>query len=272
MSDVGFEQVALSRSIYTSYGPDGYPSPMGVAWRWAVASAITIYMFYYAWVRSVYVLDMGLFIVTTLLFFMSLTYMLVNIYRMNDRTVKYAWFHVVGINPPHMKIEPSPALSNIPLIDYMKRIGREIVIVIGDDVKKIIEPIIDELKAKTGSRTLASIIISKLVSCGGYRQIAGEMAKDMHTIRKAGETIGMLRTQYKPQHTTAVAIITLIIGIIIGFGLGNIISIGVEPIPEEQTEITGMPSGSTIAPATPPAPPISNATVPQPAQPPPPPG
>ena len=269
VTEVPPSQASVATSLFEARGPPNYYSPFSVGWRWVVAAAIMIYMLYAAVVMAVIPtidvqeimiglvklnvaiikpIDPWEVMVTVTAFFIGLTWMLVNIQRMNDRTIMYSWYHSKGINPPHISIVPSPTVGSIGLLEYLGRLGREIIIV----VPKELNEVLNHVKDKTGSKSLAAVILSKLAMAKTWRESLANTISEQFVVFKAGETSAAIRLnipQIQRKMIPAMILIFLI-GVGVGFGLGNLFGVGVEPV--------GPGPGPTA-----PAPPIGgNQTIP----------
>ena len=189
--------------------------------------------------------------ITVTAFFVGLTWMLVNIQRMNDRTILYAWYHSKGINPPHISIVPSPTVGSIGLLEYLSRLGREIQIIVPEDLTETL----NQVKKKTGSKSLAAVILSKLAMAKTWRESLANTISEQFVVFKAGETSAAIRLnipQIQRKMIPAMILIFLI-GVGVGFGLGNIIGVGVEPVGPGQGPTAPAPpiGGNQTIPAVP---------------------
>ncbi len=292
-------QASLVISMFDAKGPTGYHSPFSLAWRWIVAASIFIYSIYYslvvAWlspatIREIVVgdtvvrtvvhgsIDPWEVMFATTLFFTALTWYLTVIVRMNDNTIKYAWYHVVGINPPYEIIVPVPGLSTITLIQYIKLLGKNIKIYVSKEVKKIFR----SMSKKLGSGSLAATLLARLAMAENWRQALSDVLEEKMDLVIAGDTAMKIRyggviSTLKRQWL--IIVIIAIISFIIGYAFGNAYSIGVAPINATTTTSTAphVPSATTT-PAIPRVTTTTQPFIPQntttitPAQPPPPPG
>jgi len=272
ISQLPFSEAAKVVSLYDAKGPEGYPSPFSLSWRWVVGSAVTVFMLYVAWIISVIpaieVVPMqigGMIVnvaqvrpvdpwevtVTTTLFMFSLMWLILNINRMDDRTIQYGLFQAYGINPPHQLVAPVPINSNVSVLKYFQLIGREVSIVIPSDVKSLL----DEVENKTGNRSLAAIILARLSLANTWRQSLAEALRENLKIFKAGETSAAIRLNMASIQRKMIPVIaiTFIVGLVLGFAAGNFIGIGVEPVGPS----TPSPGNASIgiSPAQPPPPP-----------------
>jgi hypothetical protein len=286
-------QASVAISLFDAKGPAGYFSPFAVAWRWIVAASIAWYMFYYAlivsWIPPIEIAEVKIGLETlriaiqmpldpweamlsTTIFFVALTWMFVNIQRMNDRTILYSWYHAKGINPPHISIVPSPTMSSIGLLDYLEKLGRDIRIIVPKDSAEIVKKALDEVKDKTGSKSLAAVILAKLALAKIWRQTIAKILREQFDVFKAGETSAAVRLSTQPlsKKVLPYIVLSLVIGLVIGYALGNAYGFGVAPAPEQnQTQPANFYPGNQTIPAAPGG--ESNQTVVEPSQPPPPP-
>lgn len=275
VSQLPFSEATKVVSLYDAKGPEGYPSPFSLSWRWVVGAAVTVFLLYVAWIISVIpaieIVPMqigGMVVniaqvrpvdpwevtVTTTLFMFSLMWLILNINRMDDKTIQYCLFQAYGINPPHQLIAPVPISSNVSVLKYFQLIGREVSIVIPSDVKTLL----DEVEDKTGNRSLAAIILAKLSLANTWRQSLAEALRESLKIFKAGETSAAIRLNMTSIQRKMIPMlaITFIVGIILGFAAGNFIGIGVEPAsPIAPSNLSPGNSSIGISPAQPPPPP-----------------
>ena len=294
VTEVPPSQSSVAISMFDAKAPSGYFSPFGVAWRWIVAASISWYLFYYAlivsWIPPIELAEVKIGLETlrvaiqmpldpweamlsTTIFFVGLTWLFVNVQRMNDRTIMYAWYHAKGINPPHISIVPSPTMSSIGLLDYLEKLGRDIKIVVPKDSAEIIKEALDQVKDKTGSKSLAAVILAKLALAKTWKQTIAKILREQLDIFKAGETSAAVRLSIQPlsKKILPYIVLSLVVGLVIGYALGNAYGFGVAPAPEQnQTQpanlYPGYPGNQTM-----PSIGESNQTTVQPSQPPPPP-
>ncbi len=274
ISRLPFSEAAKVVSLYDAKGPEGYPSPFSLSWRWVVGAAVTVFLLYVAWIISVIpaieIVPMkigGMIVnvaqvrpinpwevtVTTTLFMFSLMWLILNINRMDDRTIQYGLFQAYGINPPHQLVAPVPINSNVSVLKYFQLIGREVSIVIPSDVKSLLE----EVESKTGNRSLAAIILARLSMANTWRQSLAEALRESLKIWKAGETSAAIRLNMASIQKKMIPVIavTFIVGLILGFAAGNFIGIGVEPVPSAPSNMSPSNASIGISPAQPPPPP-----------------
>jgi len=281
-------QANIATSLFEARGPPNYYSPFAVAWRWIVAASIMVYILYYALVISIVPaieiaeVQVGLetlqiarvrpidpweVTLTLTAFFVAITWLIVNIQRMNDRSIMYSWYHAKGINPPHISIVPSPTISSIGLLEYLKQLGRKINIVVPNESAEIINKAIKQVEEKTGSKSLAAVILAKLALAKTWRESLAKVLREEFSIFKAGETSAAVRLNVESitKRTIPIMILIFIVGLVIGYGLGNVIGIGVGPAPGNQT-FPAMPEGNYTQPypGNQTSPPIQPPPMPQP--------
>ncbi len=295
VTEIPPSQAGIVISMYDAKAPGYLPSPFGIAWRWVVSASIFIYFLYYALVtalippidlevveiggRLVQIARRGSIdpwetLITMVAFTTGLTWLLTNVVRMNDRTILYAWYHGKGINPPHQAIIPTPGMSSISLLEYLERLGREIQIIVPQDLSDIY----GELKQGTGSGSLAAVILAKLSMSRRWREALVRILVDVFEMWKAGEASAMMRLGFQPlvRVTIPVFIIGLFIGLVIGYVIGSVFTVSIAPA--NMTAITPAAPATPIptplpTPAPQPQPPTNTTPLPYtPAQPPPPPG
>ena len=220
-------------SMFDAKGPAGFPSPFGLSWRWAIGAAVTTYMLYYALLVALFPVDGTLnpweILLTTSLMIAWSAFMFMNLMRFNDASIKYAWYHSVGINPPHEIILPSPSLSSLSLVEYFKHLGREIVIRIGDELK----PLLDVLTEKVGSKSLAASILARLAMSETWRKGLAEVLQEKMDLIIAGDTARRIRYgEYGPisKKTIGIMIGIFIVGLVIGYLFGNAYGFSVAPV------------------------------------------
>ncbi len=291
ITEVPPSNASKATSLFDAKAPEGYPSPFAVGWRWIVAASVMIYFIYYAVVVAIIPpietetitiglqkvtvarmgeIDMVEVLVTVTLFSSFLVWYISNILRMNDRTIEYSWYHAKGINPPHISIIPSPSLSNISLLEYLEKLGRRIEINVPEEAAEIIEKVMSEVKKKTGSRSLAAVILAKLAMAKTWRQALANILRERFDMRKAGEAAAMIRLGIQPtKKIIPLILVVAVLSFAIGYALGNTYSIGVAPVEANET---GIASPDNYGNYTEPSPPYQgNSTQIIPAQPPPPP-
>lgn len=258
VTDTPPSQAAIPTSMFEARGPQNYYSPFAVAWRWVVAASILIYILYIAVISAVIPplvteeVQIGLstfevafrqpidpweVLASTVVFFIALMWLIVNIQRMNDKTIMYSWYHAKGINPPHISIVPSPTLSSLGLLDYLDKLGRKIEIHIPADAKDIIEKAMKEVRGKTGSKSLSAVILAKLSMVKTWREAIAEVLSEQFKLMKTGETHAAMRLGIQPltKRILPILIFAFIAGLVAGYALGNAYSIGVAP-PGNQTQ------------------------------------
>jgi len=289
VTEIPPSEASITVSMFDAKAPSGYYSPFAISWRWIVATSFLVYMIYYAlvvaWIPPIEIQEVSFMgkifriavqkeidpwevLLATTLFFSVLTWYLSNIVRMNDATIAYAWYHAKGINPPHVAIVPIPGISSVGLLDYLRNLGREIKIVISEDVAKTVTKIMQVLEKKKGSRTLAAIILAKLAMSKTWRQALARVLREKFDLAKTGEAHAMIRLGIQPI-TKRIIPILLVVGIICftaGYAVGNAFSIGIAPAANQTTTSPPRlipPSQSQNATTSPPY---------SPAKPPPPPG
>ena len=302
ITEVPPSQASKAISTFDAKAPEGYPSPFAAAWRWIVAASIMIYLIYYAVVVAVIPpietetieigfqkitvahmkeIDMMEVLLTVTLFSSFIVWYISNIMRMNDKTIAYAWYHAKGINPPHISIIPSPSLSNISLLDYLEKLGRKIEIVVPKEAEAIVSKALREIEKKTGSKSLAAVILAKLAIAKAWRQALAQVLRERFDMRKAGEAAAMIRVGVQPI-TRRIIPLLLIVGLLaftFGYLVGNTFSVGVAPAANNTMPMqpgynySVPPNQGNYNYSVPETPPTSPATTPpiQPAQPPPPP-
>ena len=248
------EKSSIVVSLFEATAPTGYNfySPFAVAWRWIVAISVTIYLLYIAlvvaWIPGIQVQEVQIgghiipiaiqrkidpweAMLTTTIFFVGLTWMLVNVQRMADKTILYGYYLAAGTNPPHTIIVPAPTTPNVPLLDFMHRVGRTIRLVVPETLINII----NKLGEKVGSEELAAAILAKVSTAETWRKAFAKLAREQTKVFLAGETEASLKLNVTSAttKTIAIGIIMLIVGVIIGFGIANFIGIGVAPAQEQ---------------------------------------
>ena len=293
-------------AMFDARGPEGSPSPMGLAWRWAVGAATFVFMLYtalvFAWsppmirVGDYYIpaeRDMTELMVTVTVFFSSLTWLITNIMRMGDRTIMYAWYHAKGLNPPYTSVVPIPTLSNVGMLEYLSKLGRQIVINIPKDSVKVINNILNNMEKKLGNRNIAAIILSKLSMCVNWRLALMRTLREIFALKKTAENEAMIRMKGEAdsiRRNWFYLLVAFIFGLLVGYvvfgGYGfsvapagnttNTTGSGVQNVtpqlpqyPGQQT-VPSTPQQPTVTATGPPGH-TGNVTV-TPAQPPPPPG
>lgn len=242
----------IAVSMFDAKAPAGYQSPFGVAWRWLVAASILIYFVYFAlvtaWIPPIEIVDKVIngvtlqvaqqaqldpfeALVSTTAFFSLLTWLLSNVMRMNDRTVMYAWYHAKGINPPRISIIPIPGVTNTALLEYLEKLGRDIEVVVPEESAELVRKAMEEVKKKVGSRSLAAIILAKLAIAKTWRQALAQVLRERFDLRKAGEASAMIRLGIEPvsKRLIPIAIFIFIIGLGVGYWVGNTYAVGVAP-------------------------------------------
>ena len=74
----------------------------------------------------------------TMAFFISLTWYLINITRLNDETIEYIYLLPKGVTKGLVKYVYAPEpLSNLGLAKFLTLLGREIKIEVPEEVKEI---------------------------------------------------------------------------------------------------------------------------------------
>jgi len=301
-------EASLVVSMFDAKAPSGYPSPFGLAWRWVVAAAIMVYFVYYAFIVSIFppliskeimvggetytvtvqgVVDPWEIIFTSIIMTLALSFFISNLVRMNDNTIKYAWYHAVGINPPHEIITPIPGMSTLSLTEYLIQLGREIKIVIPDELMDVLK----RVKEKVGSIQLAAAILAKLAMSTTWRKALAYVLREKMDLVIAGDTAARIRygTYYGvfTRKTIVVMIIVALISFGIGYAFGNAYGFGIAPVSNTTTTTTPsmqpvttitpqLPETTPYYPPTTTVPPPTTTTTPPatnitPAQPPPPP-
>ena len=296
-------EASLVVSMFDAKAPAGYPSPFGVAWRWVVAAAIFVYFIYYAFIVSIFPplitkeimvngevynvavqgeIDPWEILVTSVCMTLAFSFFLTNIVRMNDNSIKYAWYHSVGINPPHEIITPVPGISTLSLTEYLVQLGREINIVIPDEVRDLLK----RIKEKVGSIQLAAAILAKLAMSTTWRKALAHVLREKMDLVIAGDTAARIRygTYYGvfTKKTIVVMIIVALISFGLGYAFGNAYGFGIAPanttststapatIQQPNTTVPYYPPTTTVSPPTTTTPPPTTTNI-TPAQPPPPP-
>ena len=285
VTDVPPSESYVNVSMFDARGPSGYRSPFGLAWRWVVAASVLIYFVYFAlvaaWIPPLVMVEKvvhGVRVVTaepapvdpveallaTTAFFTLLTWLLSNIARMTDRTVQYVWYHAVGINPPHTLVVPVPGVSNVGLLQYLSMLGREVRIVVPEEARELVERAMQEVGRKVGSKSLAAIILAKLAIAKTWRQALAQVLRERFDLRKAGEASAMIRMGIQPlsKRVIPIAAVALLIGVALGFALGQVFGVGVEPV---QTT-TSRPAITYTPPPTTTPPQVGQATTTTPPQ------
>lgn len=304
IAKVSPSEASLVVSMFDAKAPSGYPSPFGLAWRWAVAAAILVYFVYYAFIVSLFppinteeVLFAGKvyriavqgainpweILVTSIAMTLALSFFIANIVRMNDNSIKYSWYHSIGINPPHEIITPVPGMSTLSLAEYLLQLGREIRIVVSKEISDLLKT----MKEKIGSESLAATILAKLSMADIWRKSLADVLDEKMDLVIAGDTAARIRYGvygiFNKRTLTIIAIVALI-SFGIGYLFGNAYGFSVAPAANTTTMATPMPGHYPYQTTTPhmitPTPPATTnqTTVPAanttitPAQPPPPPG
>ena len=229
VTEIPPSKAMLPVAMFDARGPEGNPSPMGLAWRWAVSAATFVFMLYtalvFAWsppmtkVGEYYIpgqRDMTELMLTVTIFFSSLTWMITNIMRMGDRTIMYAWYHAKGMNPPYTSVVPIPTLSNVGMLEYLNKLGRKIVINIPKDGVKVINNILDNMEKKLGNRNIAAIILAKLSMCVNWRLALMRTLREGFALKKTAENEAMIRLKGE---TGSIRKSWLYIGLAFIFGL-----------------------------------------------------
>ncbi len=296
-------EASLVVSMFDAKAPAGYPSPFGVAWRWVVAAAILVYFIYYAFIVSIFPpiytqeimvngevynvavqgeIDPWEILVTSVCMTLAFSFFLTNIVRMNDNSIKYAWYHSVGINPPHEIVTPIPGISTLSLTEYLVQLGREINIVIPDEVRDLLM----RIKEKVGSIQLAAAILAKLAMSTTWRKALAYVLREKMDLVIAGDTAARIRygTYYGvfTKKTIVVMVIVALISFGMGYAFGNAYGFGIAPanttststapatIQQPNTTVPYYPPTTTVPPPTTTTPPPTTTNI-TPAQPPPPP-
>ncbi len=279
ITEVAPSQAGIMVSAYDAKAPEYLPSPFAVAWRWIVAAAILIFFMYYSLVAALIPppdtpLNPWEILLAMTSFMGSITWLLTNVVRMNDRTILYSWYHGKGINPPHQSIIPVPGMSSISLLEYLEKLGREINIVVPQDISDLYL----RLSRTVGSGSLAAAIMAKLAMAKRWREALVKVIKDVFDMWQTGEAsamVKMMRLGFQPAFRAALPafMVGMLVGGIIGYVVGNIFTVTVAPpagTPAQQP-IVPQP-GQQPGPGQQP-PQTNTTTLPyQPAQPPPPPG
>ncbi len=265
VTEVPPSEASIASSMFDAKAPPGIESPFGVAWRWVVAASILIFFIYFAlvtaWIPPVTVQNMTIggevvpvaqqaqidpyeALVATTAFFSFLTWMLSNIMRMDDRTIMLAWYHAKGINPPHVSIIPVPGMASISLLTYLEKLGRKINVVVPNEAADVINKAMKEVSKKVGSRSLAAIILAKLAIAKTWRQALAQVLRERFDLRKAGEASAMIRLGIQPISKTVIpaVVIALLVGVGIGYFIGNTYSFGVAPATNTTTTSYGITS------------------------------
>lgn len=285
-------------STYDARGPRGHPSPMGLAVRWVVAAAFTVFLVYSAMITAWFpgpevVSQRGGYIVAkpaevdpwvtfpvTMVFVVTMAWFITNIMRFGDRSIEYASYVALSIEPPYQELFPSIAPdSRLSPSEVLRHIGRELKIVVSDAVRKALKAIED----KVGSEELAAAILAKLAMADVWRETVANVIEESRYVRKAGETMAALRFKMVvPRVRVPVVLLTLIVGVVVGFIAGFVFGNvwAVSPAPPVNATATTAPAATAMhirtlpTPAQQPPPPMVS-TVPrtgiQPATPPPPP-
>ena len=251
-------------SMYDARGPKNVISPMGLSWRWVLSSSFTFYFFYLAFIFELLAeqFNPGSFIVYTMIFFGYGMWFFTNIVRLADNTIEYAWYFEYGITPPYRKIIPVPGFSSINVIQFLSAL-EEIRIVVPETLKSFI----DQLSKDIGGENMAAVIAAKLSIAEQWRKMLAKVLRNAFRLRKAGEADAMLRLNISSQPKLIYIVAALVIGLVVGYFLGNIFTFTVGPPPQP------IGNGTFVEPAVPPQPPGGGQGQPiEPPSPPPPPG
>ncbi|MCD6300896.1 MAG: hypothetical protein J7L82_02375 [Staphylothermus sp.] len=307
ISKISPSESSLVVSMFDAKAPSGYPSPFGLAWRWVVAAAVLVYLVYYAFIVSIIPpvhteeitiagklykiaiqgeIDPWEILVSSVAMTLALSFFIANIVRLNDNSIKYAWYHSIGINPPHEIITPIPGMSTLGLAEYLVQLGREIKI----NVSKEITDLLKAIKDKVGSESLAATILAKLSMADIWRKSLADVLEEKMDLVIAGDTAARIRYGIYGvfnKKTLTIMVIVALLSFTIGYFFGNAYGFSVAPATNTTTTTTPMTPGyypryySTTTPPTTTSPPTMTtpSTVPTttspsitPAQPPPPPG
>ena len=282
VTDFAFSNSKTVVSMYDARSPSGIASPMGLAWRWALSSSFTFYFLYLAFIFELLsdVFRPGPFVYYTILFMGYGMWFITNIVRMADSTIEYAWYFEYSITPPFRRIVPVPGHSSISVIQFLSAL-EEIRIVVPDSLRDFIK----SLSRDIGGEDMAAIMAAKLSVAEQWRNMLAKVLRDIFKFRKAGEADAMLRLSISGQPKLFYIGLALVIGIFIGYMLGNIFTFTVEPALHEPGNATlsepvpptpppppgGEPGSPPVEPPTPPPPPGGGGEGPQPPSPPPPP-
>ncbi len=276
---------ALKVSLFDARAPPNVDSPFGVAWRWIVGASFTIYLTYlsmiYGWFPDKKTeFDPYLAMFGTMIFFIALTWYLINITRMRDETIEYVYLLPRGICKGLVEYIHAPEpLSNLSLPKFLAKMGKEIKVEVPKELKEFFET----LKKEKKDNLVTALSLTKFFEAYAWRKTVAENLKDMLKLRKAGETVAQIKMESLQAKPTGTFILIGIICFVAGFALGNIIGFSpAPPIKGNATINTTLNVTSnvvtptvvtTIKPATPPPPPVvgtGNVTI-HPVTPPPPP-
>lgn len=270
---------ALKVSMFDARAPPSVDSPFGVAWRWIVGASFTIYLTYlsmiYGWFPDKKMeFDPYLAMFGTMVFFIVLTWYLINIARMRDETIEYIYLLPRGICKGLVEYIHAPEpLSNLSLPKFLSKMGKEIRVEVPKELKEFFET----LKKEKKDNLVTALSLTKFFEAYAWRKTVAENLKDMLKLRKAGETVAQIKMESLQSKPTGTFVLVGVICFVAGFVLGNVI--GFSPAPPQANNTTVNSTAvmttapTTVVPATPPPPPVNNTSnVPvHPVTPPPPP-
>ena len=272
---------ALKVSMFDARAPPSVDSPFGVAWRWIVGASFTLYLTYLSMICGWFPdkkteFDPYLAMFGTMVFFIVLTWYLINIARMRDETIEYTYLLPRGITKNLVEYIHAPEpLSNLSLPKFLSSMGKEIKVEVPKELKEFFET----LKKEKKDNLVTALSLTKFFEAYAWRKTVAENLKDMLKLRKAGETVAQIKMESLQSKPTGTFVLIGIVCFVAGFVLGNVIGFSPAP-PGTNTAVSNVTvshgtalTPTTIVPATPPPPPVNNTgnvTV-HPATPPPPP-
>ncbi len=254
--DGNLSDYSLKVSMYDARGAKGYDSPFSLAWRWIVAASFTVYINYIAMIEGWFPRngepDMFWAMLGTMAFFLSLMWFLTNIIRFRDETIEYIYLLPKSINQGLTEYVHAPEpLSNLSLPNFLKRLGKEIKVEVPNELKEVFE----NLKKGKKDVLVSALSLTKFYEAEAWRKALSQSLEDMMKLRKAGETIALIKMKGLIYRPVMVYVVIFILGLIIGYIFGNIFSIGFEEPTEHARNLTQVPIISQIP---------QNITLPQP--------
>ena len=278
-------ETAGYRRFYDLRAGEDVPSPVSPLWRWIVSRAFALYMGYYV----PFALTLGSSIAAYMGYIVLVAFMLfiVHLVRFSARETLYWAGIATGARGTEVYVSPLPGETKIPVVDFMKSLGRVIVIQVPKEAKQVYE----ELKKKLKSDVLAVMSLAHAARKKTLMDTVATVLEDDLRLVKAGESYAMIRARpfSAPRFRVSSLLAGIIIGLIIGGALGYVFGStwSLSTIPPNATAYaayqparppappSGPPQGPAYTPASPPPAPVKHAnatTTYTPAPAPPPPG
>ncbi len=238
-------EAAAYRRFYDLRAGEDVPSPISPLWRWIVSRTFALYFGYYV----PFALALGSPIASYLGYIVVVAFMLfiVHLTRFAARETLYFAGVVTGVRGHEHYVSPLPGETRIPVVDFLKTLGRIVVVQVPKEVRQVF----DELKEKVKSDVLAASQLAAIARKRTLMDTVATVLEDDLRLVKAGESYAMIRARpfSAPRFRLSSLAAGLIIGLIIGGALGYIFGStwAVSPSPPA--------AQAAYKPAQPPAPP-----------------